>query len=305
MANKIEIPVNGGTGKLIYWPRQHKLGLPGKFGLIPAAQIDVLSIDHPEVAGAPGQQILHILAEGVLYSYGIPKSSLDDLKEIGRQIGGALSDSVSAFKPRTPKTDHPKGPTIMDYGNSPQDLLLRVASEKAAVYGISWRKRGEAFSIVPNVARKVDRLGAPGAGDTELDTRMDLVNYLALYVGWTWRNIVGSYTAHAPALVARPARMGDLDYETGANYDVAAAAEVLKRCEDIPDSAETDRQLITLIRLSLDELCDEVLSRDRNLERSLELLARLLRNAWELYRREWDRAVERHDRDAYPDPRPS
>jgi len=92
----------------------------------------------------------------------------------------------------------------MDYGNSPQDLLLRVASEKSAVYGISWRKRGEAFSIVPNVARKVDRLGAPGAGDTELDTRMDLVNYLALYVGWTWRNIVGSYTAHAPALVARP-----------------------------------------------------------------------------------------------------
>lgn len=188
----------------------------------------------------------------------------------------------------------------MDYGNSPRDLLLRVASEKAAVYGISWRKRGEAFSIVPNVARKVDRLGAPGAGDTELDTRMDLVNYLALYVGWTWRNIVGSYTAHAPALVARPARMGDLDYETGANYDIAAAAEVLKRCEDIPASAETDKRLITLIRLSLDELCDEVLSRDRNLERSLELLARLLRNAWELYRREWDRAVERRDRDAYP-----
>lgn len=183
----------------------------------------------------------------------------------------------------------------MDYGNSPQDLLLRVASEKAAVYGISWRKRGEAFSIVPNVARKVDRLGAPGAGDTELDTRMDLVNYLALYVGWTWRNIVGSYTAHAPALVARPAQMGDLDYLTGSIYDTEAAAEVLKRCEDIPTSAETDKQLITLVHLSLDELCDEVLSRDRNLERSLELLARLLRNAWELYRREWDRAVERHD----------
>lgn len=183
---------------------------------------------------------------------------------------------------------------MTDYGHSPRELALHTAFEKSTVYGISWRKRGEAFSIVPNVARKVDRLGAPGAGDTELDTRMDLVNYLALYVGWTWRNIVGSYTAHAPALVARPARMGDLDYETGANYDVAAAAEVLKRCEGIPTSVETDKQLITMIRLSLDELCDEVLSRDRNLERSLELLARLLRNAWELYRREWDRAVERN-----------
>ena len=89
MANKIEITVNGGTGKLIYWTRQHKLGLPGKFGLIPATQIDVLSIDHPEVAGAPGQQILHILAEGVLYAYALPKSSLDDIKEMGRQISGA------------------------------------------------------------------------------------------------------------------------------------------------------------------------------------------------------------------------
>lgn len=178
----------------------------------------------------------------------------------------------------------------MDYGNSPQDLLLRVASEKAAVYGISWRKRGEAFSIVPNVARKVDRLGAPGAGDTELDTRLDLVNYLALYVGWTWRNIVGSYTAHAPALVARPARMGDLDYETGANYDVAAAARVIERCADLPvlqETAHPDEQLIRLVQLNLEELCDEVLSRERSLERSLELLNRLLRNAWELYHREW------------------
>lgn len=192
----------------------------------------------------------------------------------------------------------------MDYGNSPQDLLLRVASEKAAVYGISWRKRGEAFSIVPNVARKVDRLGAPGAGDTELDTRMDLVNYLALYVGWTWRNIVGHYTAHAPTLVARPARMGDLDYETGANYDMAAAAQVIERCLNIPDSTETDKQLIKMIQLNLEELCDEVLSRERSIEHSLNLLAWLLRNAWELYRSEWNRAVERHDRDAYPDPRP-
>ena len=89
MASKIEIPVNGGTGKLIYWLRQHKLGLPGKFGLIPAEKIDQISIDHPEVAGAPGQQIVYILAEGVLYAYALPKSSLDDLKEIGRQISGA------------------------------------------------------------------------------------------------------------------------------------------------------------------------------------------------------------------------
>lgn len=187
---------------------------------------------------------------------------------------------------------------MTDYGHSPRELALHTAFEKSTVYGISWRKRGEAFSIVPNVARKVDRLGAPGAGDTELDTRMDLVNYLALYVGWTWRNIVGSYTAHAPILVARPKQMGDLDYLTGAIYDTEAAAEVLKRCEgilDTPARLETDKQLIKMIQIDLDELCDEVLSRERSIERSLMLLARLLGRAWELYHREWNRAVERHD----------
>ena len=89
MANKIEIPVNGGTGKLIYWLRQHKLGLPGKFGLIPATDVDVINIDPRTVEGAPGQRIIYMLAKGVLYSYGIPASGLDDLKEIIRQIDGA------------------------------------------------------------------------------------------------------------------------------------------------------------------------------------------------------------------------
>lgn len=89
MANKIEIPVNDNTGKLIYWTRNHKLGVPGKFGLIPAEKIDQISIDHRTIDGAPGWQIVYILAEGVLYSYGIPKSSLDDLNAIRLQVQGA------------------------------------------------------------------------------------------------------------------------------------------------------------------------------------------------------------------------
>lgn len=87
--SKIEIPVNGGTGKLVYWLRQHKLGLPGKFGLIPATDVDVINLDPRTVEGAPGQRIIYMLAEGVLYSYGVPMSGLDDLKEIIRQIDGA------------------------------------------------------------------------------------------------------------------------------------------------------------------------------------------------------------------------
>lgn len=72
-----------------------------------------------------------------------------------------------------------------------------------------------------------------------------------------------------------------------------------------PDRPETDVQLIKMIRLNLEDLCDEVLSRERSPEYSLVILSHLLEDAWELYRREWDRAVERHDRDAYPDPRPT
>lgn len=87
--SKIEIPVNGGTGKLIYWMRQHKLGLPGKFGLIPATDVDVISIDHHTVDGAPGWQIIHVLAEGILYAYSISEASLSDLNAIRLQVQGA------------------------------------------------------------------------------------------------------------------------------------------------------------------------------------------------------------------------
>ena len=88
MANKIEIPVNGGTGKLIYWTRNHKLGVPGKFGLIPAGKIDQISIGH-RTDGAPGWQIIHVLAEGILYAYSISEASLSDLNAIRLQVQGA------------------------------------------------------------------------------------------------------------------------------------------------------------------------------------------------------------------------
>ena len=87
--NKIEIPVNNGTGKLIYWPRQHKLGLPGKFGLIPAHLIDSISWDHPTIEGAPANNLVTIVTGGVLYAYSMLEADLNDLVEIRRQVQGA------------------------------------------------------------------------------------------------------------------------------------------------------------------------------------------------------------------------
>lgn len=67
-------------------------------------------------------------------------------------------------------------------------LAIRVLHrEKSAAYGDAWKKRGELISIVPNIARKVDRLesaseGAPGVRDeTVLDTTIDLLVYCIKY----------------------------------------------------------------------------------------------------------------------------
>lgn len=56
--------------------------------------------------------------------------------------------------------------------------------EKNLAYGDSWRRRGEMLGIMANIARKVDRLGKPGAGDNELDTTVDLLLYLVKYQLW-------------------------------------------------------------------------------------------------------------------------
>lgn len=68
-----------------------------------------------------------------------------------------------------------------DFINSLVDLHL----EKHAAYGDSWKKRGEFFSILPNIGRKVDRLGNGETDDeTQADTAGDLFVYLAKYLTW-------------------------------------------------------------------------------------------------------------------------
>lgn len=65
-------------------------------------------------------------------------------------------------------------------------FMQDLHSEKSEAYGDSWKKRGELFSIIPNVGRKVDRIIAQGetSDETKLDTAMDLVIYLAKYCAW-------------------------------------------------------------------------------------------------------------------------
>ncbi|HOY80529.1 MAG TPA: thymidylate synthase [Rhodoglobus sp.] len=66
------------------------------------------------------------------------------------------------------------------------EIMTKLHTEKSRAYGDSWKKRGEIFSILPNIARKVDRIiaNAETSDETKLDTAMDLVIYLAKYKTW-------------------------------------------------------------------------------------------------------------------------
>lgn len=77
--------------------------------------------------------------------------------------------------------DSPKPKPISTQDNAFMRSVNRLHRDKGAVYGISWRKRGETYSILPNVGRKIDRLGVGGAGDSEADTYVDLAVYLTKY----------------------------------------------------------------------------------------------------------------------------
>ena len=57
-------------------------------------------------------------------------------------------------------------------------------ADKHTAYGDSWKKRGESIGIMANIARKVDRLGVAGGGDTSADTAIDMLVYLIKYDLW-------------------------------------------------------------------------------------------------------------------------
>lgn len=65
--------------------------------------------------------------------------------------------------------------------------IKRLHEDKDRAYGGAWKKRGERFSIQPNIARKVDRLdtlmntGDELQGESALDTAVDLVVYVEKY----------------------------------------------------------------------------------------------------------------------------
>src|SRR5690606_33318054 len=93
---------------------------------------------------------------------------------------------VSVAPPGEPKPED-LGQLQMEQAARPDFLAYvnKLHAEKHAAYGDSWKRRGE-YMILANIARKVDRLegGAETADETQTDTAIDLLVYLAKYRCW-------------------------------------------------------------------------------------------------------------------------
>lgn len=125
-------------------------------------------VDIRETAASSAQRLIH-------------DDRVEDVREALRGVG---STRVS----ETPEKDLPaleKALRTYREASPFAQSVLDLHREKHAAYGDSWMKRGELFSILPNIARKVDRLGGGETQDeTSADTAIDLLVYLAKYGAW-------------------------------------------------------------------------------------------------------------------------
>lgn len=68
-----------------------------------------------------------------------------------------------------------------------KDAIKVLHARKDRAYGGAWKRRGERISVLPNIARKIDRIeafaekGIPLQGETIVDTAVDLYVYAAKY----------------------------------------------------------------------------------------------------------------------------
>lgn len=127
-------------------------------------------------------------------------------------------------------TERKHTPGLVEYAS-------QLHAEKHAVYGDSWKRRGEILGIQANIARKVDRLGVPGAGDTDLDTAVDLLVYVVKYLCWLAQPTDGSEVERVEQGLSRVklcACSGQAETVAG---HIAEAREVFEALVTVTDTA--------------------------------------------------------------------
>lgn len=174
----------------------------------------------------------------------------------------------------------------------PSEFLKELCAlhlEKEAAYGGSWKKRGEYFSILPNIGRKVDRLGGGVTDDeTQADTAGDLFVYLAKYRTW---------------LADQRFYEGKAAPEEGTSSDSAENAnEVMRGVEASVDGSKPwgdPNALEAGLKATFEHLLaraeEKNPNRWRNVDAMLRDAYRLARIRWEQSRGEWKGTGPRTD----------
>lgn len=108
----------------------------------------------------------------------------DDMGLMKSYQGTALYDATALSPKRKKPEPAPQTKLVSENQEKFTEFVNQLHKEKNAAYGNSWMKRGEMLGIMANCARKVDRLGVSGAGDTAADTAIDLLVYFIKYDLW-------------------------------------------------------------------------------------------------------------------------
>lgn len=137
--------------------------------------------------------------------------------------------------------------------NALSEYLVSLHRQKTLDYGNSWKKRGEVFSILPNIDRKVDRLMVVGdtpalSAETILDTSVDLFLYAVKYKTWlldaagephpsgSWSNGVAGLETLMPSIVR-----SDADSPAPPVHEIAALIDRIEAT--VLDGADVSSRL--------------------------------------------------------------
>lgn len=189
----------------------------------------------------------------------------------------------------------------MEHSNNPTESFLREAGQWIDFFGRTYPIEKGPKSFLRAQDYNVRHLA------TDSRHRLDFVKNLALYIGRLWLCDPGIFASQPLALVAPPAKLPD--HERGSvKYDKAVLEILAGRCARLPRQentglaavygspgwdydpldcvpANTDENLTAAIHVYYWALADET-----GPESIPELLDILLRDAWELYLRAWERA---------------
>lgn len=190
-----------------------------------------------------------------------------------RQYEGTRLFAAAVSSPKRKPAEEPKAPEPILLPGEEEFVrsLVTLHNEKHMAYGNSWKKRGEMLGIMANIARKIDRLGVAGGGDSSADTAIDLLIYCIKYGLW-----LDMQPKKDEAVIG-------IDFTEG-NAHVVAVGNALHALKGAADAVELDSTLIEQIKRLFDRLEHAV--EEKRVDR-VTLVAQIIALAYPLAYRLW------------------